>query len=167
MRKSILCSLLVALLASNLQAQTPTSTTTTATTTPAATPPAEQKVTLYGFVRNDIYLNSRRNLDLRDGVLDVYPQDATNLDTRTGTVLTKNANEDANAISQLGYSAVVTRLGVRFGGISAFGAKASGVLETDFLVSPMVLQARRVVEQKICFVCVMLMWLWIGRKLSY
>lgn len=112
-----------------------------ATGTPAATPPtvkppevppAEQKVTVYGFVRNDIFLNSRRNLDLRDGVLDVYPLDATNLPTRSGTTLTANPNDDANAVPQLGYSAIVTRLGVRMGGITAFDAKISGVLETDF-----------------------------------
>ena len=110
---------------------TPTTTPTTTATTPAA-PPAEQKITVYGFVRNDIYYNSRRNLDLRDGVLDVYPLDATNLPIKSGTTLTANPNEDLNAIPQLGYSAIVTRLGVRFGGISAFGAKASGTLETDF-----------------------------------
>ena len=92
---------------------------------PPEVPPAEQKVTVYGFLRNDIYLNSRRNLDLRDGVLDVYPSDATNLPTRSGTTLTANPNDDANAVPQLGYSAIVTRLGVRMGGITAFGAKIS------------------------------------------
>lgn len=99
---------------------------------PPEVPPAEQKITVYGFLRNDIYLNSRRNLDLRDGVLDVYPSDATNLPTRAGTTLTANPNDDANAVPQLGYSAIVTRLGVRMGGITAFGAKISGTLETDF-----------------------------------
>ncbi|MDZ7898996.1 MAG: hypothetical protein U5N85_13360 [Arcicella sp.] len=84
------------------------------------------------FVRNDVYYNSRRNLDLRDGVLDVFPLDASNLPTRTGTALTANPNDDINAIPQLGYSAIVTRLGVRFGGVTAFGAKANGILETDF-----------------------------------
>ena len=105
---------------------------TATTVPPAAVLPAEQKITVYGFLRNDIYLNSRRNLDLRDGVLDVYPSDATNLPIRTGTALTANPNDDANAIPQLGYSAIVTRLGVRMGGITAFGAKISGTLETDF-----------------------------------
>lgn len=134
MKKVILC-LLGGVLA-NCQVfaqQTPATTSASTTTaTPAPAPPAEQKVTVYGFVRNDIYYNSRRNLDLRDGVLDVYPLDATNLPTRTGTTLTANPNDDANAVPQLGYSAIVTRLGVRFGGITAFGAKISGILETDF-----------------------------------
>ena len=112
-------------------APTTTAGTTGVATTPVV-PPAEQKITVYGFLRNDIYYNSRRNLDLRDGVLDVYPSDATNLPTRTGTTLTANPNDDANAIPQLGYSAIVTRLGVRMGGITAFGAKISGTLETDF-----------------------------------
>ncbi|MEA5139493.1 hypothetical protein [Arcicella rigui] len=122
MKRILLCLLLGMLGKNQLSAQQ----------TPAATPPAEQKVTVYGFLRNDVYYNSRRNLDLRDGVLDVYPLDATNLPTRTGTSLTPNANDDANAIPQLGYSAIVTRLGVKIGGITAFGAKASGTLETDF-----------------------------------
>lgn len=116
--------------------QAPVATEKAVTVTPVAkppeVPPAEQKITVYGFLRNDIYLNSRRNLDLRDGVLDVYPSDATNLPTRSGTTLTANPNDDANAIPQLGYSAIVTRLGVRMGGITAFGAKISGTLETDF-----------------------------------
>ena len=112
--------------------QAPATTAPTTAVKSPEVPPAEQKVTVYGFVRNDIYLNSRRNLDLRDGVLDVYPLDATNLPIRTGTTLTANPNDDANAVPQLGYSAIVTRLGVRMGGITAFGAKISGVLETDF-----------------------------------
>lgn len=136
MKKLLLCLLSgVWTFSSTFAQQTPPTTSTQTTTqTPAATPapPAEQKVTVYGFVRNDVYYNSRRNLDLRDGVLDVYPLDAANLPTRTGTTLTANPNDDANAIPQLGYSAIVTRLGVRFGGVTAFGAKASGILETDF-----------------------------------
>ncbi len=129
MKNKVLCLLGGVLGSINAIAQTAPAT---ATASVATTQPAEQKVSLYGFVRNDIYLNSRRNLDLRDGVLDVYPLDATNLATRTGTSLTDNPNEDANAMSQLGYSAIVTRLGIKFGGVSAFGAKASGTLETDF-----------------------------------
>ncbi len=131
MKKAILCLLGGVLANCQVFAQQAPATTTTTTTT-AAAPPAEQKITVYGFLRNDVYYNSRRNLDLRDGVLDVYPLDATNLPTRTGTALTANPNDDANAVPQLGYSAIVTRLGVRMGGISAFGAKISGTLETDF-----------------------------------
>lgn len=89
-------------------------------------PPAEQKVTLYGFVRNDIYYNSRKNLDLRDGVLDVIPLD------RTFDAAGKATDPDNNALPQLGFSAIVTRLGVKFGGIKALGADATGMLETDF-----------------------------------
>ncbi len=103
---------------------TPTPVTTTA---PQATPVVaapEQKVTVYGFVRNDMYYNTRKNLDLRDGVLDVYPLDASNLTTAT--------NDDDKAVPQLGFSAIVTRLGVKFAGIKAFGANASGTLESDF-----------------------------------
>jgi len=115
--------------------QAPPVTATPAAPAAPAAPlvvPAEQKITVYGFLRNDIYFNSRRNLDLRDGVLNVYPLDATNLPIRTGSVLTANPNDDANAAPQLGYSAIVTRFGVKMGGITAFGAKISGTLEADF-----------------------------------
>ncbi|MGX7686698.1 hypothetical protein ACWA1C_06000 [Flectobacillus roseus] len=133
MKRFLLSVLGTAICTSSIVAQTSTTSSSTTASTPAKTEaPAEQKVTVYGFVRNDIYYNTRRNLDLRDGVLDVYPSDATNLPTRSGTTLTPNGSDDANAIPQLGYSAIVTRLGVKFGGISAFGAKASGILETDF-----------------------------------
>jgi hypothetical protein len=111
---------------------TNTTTKTATTATPPVVPPGEQKITVYGFLRNDMYYNSRKNLDLRDGILDVYPSDATNLPTRTGTALTANPNDDANAVPQLGYSAIFTRLGVKLGGITAFNAKISGTLETDF-----------------------------------
>ena len=133
MRKLLFCLMGLVLAHTQIFAQqTPATTAPTTAVKSPEVPPAEQKVTVYGFVRNDIYLNSRRNLDLRDGVLDVYPLDATNLPIRTGTTLTANPNDDANAVPQLGYSAIVTRLGVRMGGITAFGAKISGVLETDF-----------------------------------
>ena len=134
MKKALIYLLGCTLVGSQALAQTAPVITTTASVAPVppTAPPAEQKITVYGFLRNDIYYNTRRNLDLRDGVLDVFPSDATNLPTRAGGTLTANPNEDANAIPQLGYSAIVTRLGVRFGGISAFGAKASGTLETDF-----------------------------------
>jgi hypothetical protein len=90
------------------------------------TEPAEQKVTVYGFVRSDIYYNSRKNVELRDGTLNLYPMDA-------GTAhLTNGANADINAPSQLGFTGIVSRLGVKFNGLTALGAKASGALETDF-----------------------------------
>lgn len=141
MKKTILSLLGLLIASASTIGQTTTAPPPPATPAPAATapvsaapvaPPAEQKVTVYGFVRNDMYLNTRRNLDLRDGVLGVYPLDATNLPIRTGTTLTNNLNEDINAVPQLGYSAIITRLGVRFAGITAFGAKANGMLETDF-----------------------------------
>jgi hypothetical protein len=133
MKKLLLCLMGGVLAHTQIFAQqAPVATTTTTAATAPVVPPVEQKITVYGFLRNDIYLNSRRNLDLRDGVLDVYPSDATNLPTRSGTALTANPNDDANAVPQLGYSAIVTRLGVRMGGITAFGAKISGTLETDF-----------------------------------
>lgn len=99
-------------------------TASTPAVSAAAPPPPEQKVTVYGWVRNDIYGNTRKNADLRDGVLNVYPLDHSSP--------TDQKVSDANAVGQLGFSAIVTRLGVKFGGIKAFNADVSGILETDF-----------------------------------
>lgn len=123
---------LVVISTASIAQTAPATTTPSTSTTPA--PVAEQKITVFGFVRNDVFLNSRKNLDLRDGALSIYPLDATNLPTKdaTGTTLINNLNDDNNAISQLGFSAIITRLGVKFAGVTAFGAKASGMLETDF-----------------------------------
>jgi hypothetical protein len=86
MKRFLLSVLGTAICTSSIVAQSSTTSSSTTASTPAKTEaPAEQKVTVYGFVRNDIYYNTRRNLDLRDGVLDVYPSDATNLPTRSGT----------------------------------------------------------------------------------
>lgn len=87
---------------------------------------AEQKVTPYGFVRSDIFYNSRKNIELRDGSLNLYPLDGG------ASYLTNKANDDINDRSQLFFSGIVSRLGVKFNGLTAFGAKATGALETDF-----------------------------------
>lgn len=87
---------------------------------------SEQKVTPYGFVRSDIFYNSRKNVELRDGSLNLYPLDG-------GTAyLANKANDDINDRSQVFFSGIVTRFGVKFNGLTAFGAKATGALETDF-----------------------------------
>lgn len=92
----------------------------------AQSDPAEQKVTPYGFVRSDIFYNSRRNVELRDGSLNLYPLDGG------AAYLTNKANDDINARSQVFFSGIVSRFGVKFNGITALGAKATGALETDF-----------------------------------
>lgn len=86
----------------------------------------EQKVTPYGFVRSDIFYNSRKNIELRDGSLNLYPLDGG------AAYLTNKANDDVNDRSQVFFSGIVSRLGVKFNGLTAFGAKATGALETDF-----------------------------------
>ncbi|MGL6022001.1 MAG: hypothetical protein ACRC0A_02715 [Chitinophagaceae bacterium] len=82
---------------------------------------ALQKVTIYGFVRTDVFYNSRQNIDVRDGALSVYPLPP----------LISNG-EDLRKQPQLGFTAIVSRLGVRFDQAHALGANVSGLLETDF-----------------------------------
>ncbi|MDI9320770.1 MAG: hypothetical protein QM530_09920 [Phycisphaerales bacterium] len=95
-------------------------------TVQAQTEDLEQKVTPYGFVRSDIFYNSRKNLELRDGSLNLYPLDAG------AAYLSNQSNADINKRSQVFLSGIVSRFGVKFNGLTAFGAKATGALETDF-----------------------------------
>jgi len=75
-----------------------------------------------GFVREDIYFDSRQVEQLREGMFLYYPLNA-NLD--------KNGN-DINAKSSLNMLAIGARLSGAITGPDAFGAKTSGLLEGEF-----------------------------------
>lgn len=80
-------------------------------------------ITLYGFIRNDMNYDSRQNVFVREGQLDLYPKD---IDTAgMGGV-------DANKKAQLNLLGILTRLGVKVTGPDAFGAKTTAVIEGDF-----------------------------------
>ncbi|MFY8003464.1 MAG: hypothetical protein ACOVNR_01420 [Chitinophagaceae bacterium] len=89
--------------------------------TPAAKPASVPTVTVYGFVRNDLNYDSRQNVFVREGQLDLYPKD---IDLVNG--------KDYNAQPQLNILGILTRLGVKGNGPDAFKAKTSYVLEGDF-----------------------------------
>jgi len=96
----------------------------------------EKKVTVYGNVQNNMWYNTRQSGDLRDGIFNLLPADAGNLNTHAavaaGSPVQKTTADDSKAIGNIGYSAIFSRLGVKFNGGTAFGAKLSGLIEGDF-----------------------------------
>jgi len=101
----------------------------------AAAPAEEKTVTVYGNVQNNIWYNTRQNTDLRDGIFNLYPADAKNLNRNANVVAgqgVQTSNADTQAIGNVGFSAIFSRLGVKFAGGTAFGGKLSGLIEADF-----------------------------------
>jgi hypothetical protein len=82
----------------------------------------EQKAKFYGFVRNDIFYNSRQNYEALDGIFNLNPKPI---------VLDANGM-DKNACPQANLSCITTRLGVDLHGTDILGAKSSGKVEVDF-----------------------------------
>ena len=80
------------------------------------------KVKLYGFVGNDFFYNSRQNVELVDGVIQLFPK----------PVSPNSTNQDINASSQAEMLSVNTRLGIDITGAPILGAKSSGKIEADF-----------------------------------
>lgn len=78
--------------------------------------------TLYGFIRNDMFYDSRQNVFVREGQLNLYPKD----------IDLQSDGSDYNKKSQLNILGILTRLGVRITGPDAFKAKTSAVIEGDF-----------------------------------
>lgn len=96
-----------------------------ATTTPAADKAKTASpisVTVFGFVRNDMNYDTRQNVLVREGQLDLYPKDKD---------IDSDGN-DYNKKSQLNILGILARLGVKAKGPDAFGAKTSATLEGDF-----------------------------------
>lgn len=100
-------------------------------TTPVATTPTvpvvstekEWDVSLYGFVRTDYILDTRKSASAREDQLNLYPLDKS-INTIDG--------KDANDVVQSNFLSIVSRLGVKAKGPNVWGAKTSSVLEGDF-----------------------------------
>ncbi|MDD3321847.1 MAG: hypothetical protein PHS59_10430 [Paludibacter sp.] len=75
----------------------------------------------YGFVRNDIFYNSRQNVESTDGAFHLFPKPVELLD-----------GKDKNAVSQAEMLSVATRLGMDITGSPILGAKSSAKIEADF-----------------------------------
>ncbi|MFZ4056761.1 MAG: DcaP family trimeric outer membrane transporter [Ferruginibacter sp.] len=101
-----------------------TGTTSAQTPAPTAAKPAAAapSVTIYGFVRNDMFYDTRQNTFVREGQLDLYPKDKD----------IQSDESDYNKKSQLNILGILARFGVKVTGPDAFKAKTSAVLEGDF-----------------------------------
>ena len=98
-------------------AQTPTATATTTTTEAPAF-----GIKFSGFLRNDVFYDTRQIVGLREGDLSLYAKDKS-LDTN---------GKDINAASTFHMLAITTRLAGAITGPDAFGAKTSGIFEAEF-----------------------------------
>jgi len=80
------------------------------------------KTKIYGYVGNDFFYNSRQNVEMIDGVVQLFPKP---IELSNGA--------DKNAVAQAEMLSVNTRLGVDIsGGELILGAKSTGKIEADF-----------------------------------
>jgi hypothetical protein len=75
-----------------------------------------------GYVKNDIFLDSRKTCNALEGAFLLYPDN----------VKYDNDNVDINAHTRLTFLAIQSRLHGDIFGPDAFGAKTSGVIEAEF-----------------------------------
>lgn len=75
-----------------------------------------------GFVRNDIFFDSRRNVDALDHLVELYPK---------RPVLDANGN-DLNEVASTTFLGIFSRFGTRVSGLQIGEAKLSAYLEADF-----------------------------------
>ncbi|MDR1525450.1 MAG: hypothetical protein LBS79_09415, partial [Tannerella sp.] len=76
----------------------------------------------YGFVRGDLYYNSRSNTEVVDGLFYLYPKD----------VFPDAAGKDLNERSNGSFYTFTTRLGLNIKGPDIGSAKTSANIESDF-----------------------------------
>ncbi|MDX9928770.1 MAG: hypothetical protein RBS37_02850 [Bacteroidales bacterium] len=75
-----------------------------------------------GFVRNDFFLDSRLTVASREGSFLLWPEN----------VLPDDSGGDINDLFNFNFLSVNTRLTANITGPDAFGARISGLIETDF-----------------------------------
>lgn len=80
------------------------------------------KLKVYGFVSNDFFYNSRQNVEMVDGIIQLFPK----------PIELNAAGVDKNAVAQAEMLSVNSRLGVDLTGAPILGAKSSGKIEADF-----------------------------------
>ncbi|MEG1200491.1 MAG: DcaP family trimeric outer membrane transporter, partial [Algoriella sp.] len=89
-------------------------------------PPAENNdkvdVQFYGFIRNDIFMDTRQMIGAGETLVTLYPKDRY-LDVN---------GADINDASKFHMLSIVSRAGVNLKGPELLGAKTSGILEGEF-----------------------------------
>lgn len=79
-------------------------------------------VKLYGFVSNDFFYNSRQNVELIDGIIQLFPK----------PISLNKAGNDINAVPQAEMLSIITRIGIDITSAPILNAKSSGKIEADF-----------------------------------
>jgi hypothetical protein len=79
-------------------------------------------ITFSGFVKTDIFYDTRQTVNIREGHFLLYPEN----------ILPDANNKDINAKPSFNILSIQSRLRGAITGPEAFGAKTSGVLEADF-----------------------------------
>jgi hypothetical protein len=80
------------------------------------------KLKIGGFIKSDLFYDTRKNAEVVDGLFLFYP-----------VAETPDANgKDINKVSQFRMSAVTSRLSTKFTGPDALNAKTTGYIEFDF-----------------------------------
>jgi hypothetical protein len=87
---------------------------------PKPTPPPA--VVIGGYVRGDFIWDSRKNVQVRENHLNLYPAD----------VVKDAQGNDLNAVPQSNFHSIVSRINLKINGPDAFGAKTTGFFEGDF-----------------------------------
>jgi hypothetical protein len=82
------------------------------------------KLKIGGFIKSDLFYDSRKTVDVVDGLFLFYPS-AASYDSSSG-------KKDINAVPLIRMSAVTSRLSTKFTGPDAFNAKTTGYIEFDF-----------------------------------
>jgi hypothetical protein len=77
---------------------------------------------IHGFVKSDLWWDSRRIVGAREELLLLIPE----------KIKTDSFGNDINARPGLGFSAITSRINLRAKGVKAFGALAEGFIEADF-----------------------------------
>lgn len=92
-------------------------------TVAAPAPPSDKvQVDFYGFIRSDIFYDSRQSIGAGENVVPLYPRDR---------LLDANG-QDINDASKFHMLSVISRAGINVKGPEVMGAKTSGVLEGEF-----------------------------------
>jgi len=83
--------------------------------------PTTTTLKLYGYVGNDFFYNSRQNVEMVDGIIQLFPKP-----------IELSAGADKNAVAQAEMLSVNSRIGIDITGTPVLGAKTSGKIEADF-----------------------------------
>ncbi len=76
-----------------------------------------------GFLMNNLFFDTRKNVDALDGLLVLFPMPKN---------MANAAGEDLNAVSNLNFVSFAARLRSAIAGPDAFNASTSGLIEFDF-----------------------------------